>query len=153
NAENLPTIQAPLRATRRASDAPSLLLHPLIPVNPAIPRLAAHRHDVDPSIAIQVRGRQVFHRDAAVFDDFLGPLGTDAIEALVDAHAAFLAGLGTQIVADPDNQLVVAVAVQIGHPDAVAPLELLVHHVPVPELVGVARLAVDDHLVAVPGLN
>src|SRR5262249_46981529 len=95
-------------------------------------------------------------RDAAVVDDLALPLGADVIERLVNAYAApFLEGVALgRVVADADDQLVVAVAVQVGTPDTVAPAELFVDHVPVPHLLGrVLGLGVDNDLVAVPWLD
>src|SRR5260370_41048100 len=53
-----------------------------------------------------------------------------------------------------DNQLVGAVAVGIGGPDGVAPLQLVIENVALPErLVRLARRRVHDDFVAVPRLD
>ena len=77
---------------------------------------------------------------ADLIDDLPGPFGAFTVGALVDADATALAELHAQVVPDADDQLVVAVAIEVGTPDAVAPLELFVDHVAVPEFpLGVRR--------------
>src|SRR5262249_10849227 len=77
-----------------------------------------------------------------------------AVRRLVDPHAAPLAGLLTLVVAHADDQLLVAVAVEVGAPDRVAPLQPIVDNVAVPQLLRrVVRRRVDDHLVAVAWLD
>src|SRR5262249_29251058 len=122
--------------------------------DPRVARLPADRHNVNLTVAVQIRRRQVLHRHAAVVDYLPGPLGAFAVRALVDANAAALTGFHAQVIADADDQLVVAVAVEVGRPDAVGPLEWLVDHVTVPHFfAGVVWLGVDNDLIAVPRLD
>ena len=51
---------------------------------------------------------------------------------LVNADATLLAGLHAEIVADADDQLVTAIAVQVREPDRMAPLELIIDDVASP---------------------
>src|SRR5207253_6652182 len=75
------------------------------------------------------------------------------VERLVNAHAAALAGLVAKVVAHTDDQVVAAVAVQVGTPDRVAPFELVVDHVPVPLPLRIGGRGVHHDLVAVPGFD
>ena len=75
---------------------------------------------------------------------------------IVDADAAF--DRIVQVVTDADDQLFVVIVVEVDRPDGVAPLQLLVEDVPLPEPLagrGAGRIGrrIDDHLMAVPGLD
>src|SRR5262249_31284858 len=106
-------------------------------------------------VAVEVGGRQVLHRHAPLVDQVPLPLAGLRVHRAVDAHAAALARLVAQVVADADDQLVAAVAVEVGAPDGVAPAQALVQDVPVPgaRRRPAFRRRVDDHLVAVPRLD
>src|SRR5207249_577100 len=109
--------------------------------------------DVDAAVAVEVGAGEVFDGDAAGIDDGPGPFGAGAVGGFVNADAAAIAGFGVQIVADADDQLFVAVAVEVGAPDGVAPFQGVVEKMTLPELAGFARGRVGDDLVAVPRLN
>ena len=105
---------------------------------PAVPGRAADGDDVGLAVAVEVGDGQVFHRDAAVVEDVPLPLRALAVGALVDADAAALrelvARLRVRVVAHADDEFVRAVAVEVREPDRVAPPQLLVDDVAVPEL-------------------
>src|SRR6185503_20167001 len=52
-----------------------------------------------------------------------------------------------------NDQLVGPIGVEVGEPDRMSPAQLLVDDVAVPKLPRLGGLGVDDHLVAVPGLD
>src|SRR5262245_19647952 len=101
----------------------------LIPVDACILGLPAHGDKVNSAVAIQVGRRQVLDCDATGFDDLPAPAAAALIEGSVDANAArFLAPL----VANADDQLLIAVAIQIGGRHGMAPFELVIDHVTIP---------------------
>src|SRR4051812_7582609 len=130
---------------------------PLIPVDAAIPRRAAHGDDVDLAVAVEVGRGEVFDRDPAVFDNRALPLSALAVGALVDPNAAALlervAHLLVRVVAHADDEFVRAVAVEVREPHRVSPPQLLVDDVPVPQLPAGLRRRVRHHLIAVPRLD
>src|SRR5262249_29799888 len=132
----------------------SLFLHPQVAIHADVLRRAADGNDVGAAVAEEVRHGQILHRDAALVDQVPLPLPALAVQRLVDAHAALLARLVAQVVAHADDQLVAAVAVEVGAPDGVAPLQLVVEDVPLPQPhARITRRRVDDDLVAVPRLD
>src|SRR5437660_2586573 len=118
-------------------------------------RLPADGDDVDAPVAVEIGAHQVLHRHAAVVDDLAAPFRALVVRRLVDAHAAargeFVALL--RLVAHADDQLVIAVAVEVGAEDGVAPAQLFVDDMAVPHRALRGRFGVDDDLVAVPGLD
>src|SRR5262249_6818096 len=98
-------------------------------------------------IAVEIDAREVLDRDAAVVDDLSRPLRSDVVQRLIDADAT---AMFAAVVADADDQLIGAVAVEVGRRDAVAPFQLVVDHVPGPKGAGRRRLGVDDDLMAMP---
>src|SRR5262249_53977015 len=116
-------------------------------------RRPADGDEVGPAVAVEVGDGQVFHRYPARIDVVALPLGPPFVQRLVDADAAALADFLAQVVAHADDQLVVAVAVEVGAPAGVAPFQLIVDDVPLPLLARRRRLGVDDDLVAVPRLD
>src|SRR5262245_10802172 len=112
--------------------------------------LPAHGDDVDLAVAVQVRTSKVLDGDAAVVEDRACPFGAISVGGLIKANAAAVAGIRVQVVADADNQLLVAVAIEVGAPDGVAPFEGVVEKMTVPELAGFARQRVGDNFVTVP---
>src|SRR5215471_14268322 len=78
------------------------------------------------------------------------PLRAFIVRRLEDAHPGFLAGLVAEDVANADYQLVAAVAVEVGAPDGMAPFQLVVQDVTVPQSVRIVGWRVHNDLVAVP---
>src|SRR5437868_13838226 len=116
--------------------------------------LPADRDDVEPAVAVEVGDGEILDRHTAVLEDVLAPLRAFVINGLVDPDAAALSRLLTSVVPNTDDQLVAAIAVQIGAPDCVPPAQRFIHNVPVPErLLGIVRRRIDDDLVAVPRLD
>src|SRR5262249_24879650 len=127
---------------------------PLIPVNPCVAGLPTDRDDVDLAVAVEIGRGQVLDRHAAVVDDVPGPFRAFAVRAFVDADAATFAGLHAQADAYAADQPVVAIAIALGSPDAMAPLQLLINDVADPLLLDrVVGLRVDNHLIAMPRLD
>src|SRR4051812_24414360 len=92
---------------------------PLVPVDANVLRLPAAGDDVLLAVAVQVRDRQVFHRDAAVVEDEAVPLLALAVGVLVDSDAALL-GEGValrRVIAHTDHEFIILVAVEVGEPD------------------------------------
>ena len=87
------------------------------------------------AVAVEVAGGEVFDGDAAGIDELARPLARLALRpcGIVDADAAL--GRVAQVVADADDQLLVGVAVEIGAPDGVAPFQVFVEDVAVPQAV------------------
>src|SRR5438270_220735 len=77
----------------------------------------ADGHQVNLALAVQVGGGKVLNSHAAFIHQLPLPLRSLAVGGLVNADAATLAGLFAQVVAHADDQLLVAVAVQISTPD------------------------------------
>src|SRR6266852_6973614 len=100
----------------------ALFLDPLIPVNADVAGCPAGGDDVGSAVAVEIGDRQRFHRHAAVFDNVPDPFRSRFVEGLVDADAAPFAGLITEVVADTDDDLVIAVAVQVRALNAMSPL-------------------------------
>src|SRR5262249_30225446 len=110
------------------------LLLPLVPVNADVVRLPPHGDDVDATIPVQVRRRQVLDRHAAVLDNLPLPLAVLDVGRLVDAHSAPLSRLLAQVaVTHADDQLLVAVAVDVGAPDRMTPAQPVIDDMAVPQ--------------------
>src|SRR5262249_39516773 len=88
-----------------------------VPVDAGVVGSAAHGHDVDAAVAVEVGRGEVLHRDAPLVDQETLPLRAGRVGGLVDAHAALLAGLVAEVVAHADDQLVLPVAIEVGTPD------------------------------------
>ncbi len=95
-------------------------------------RLPADGHDVNAAIAVQIGGGKILNMNAALIEQLTLPLRPRIVECFENAHAAFLARLLAEIVADADNQLLAAVAVEIGAPDGMAPFQAIVQNVTLP---------------------
>src|SRR5262249_23737128 len=142
-----------VRPLRQRFSKTAALLLALVPVNADVVRLPPDGDDVDAAVAVQIRNGEVLHRHPAVLDNLPLPLAVLQVSGLVDAHPATLAGLLAPVVADADDQLLHAVAVNVGTPDRVAPAQPVVDDVPVPQRLRIARRRVGDHLMAVPRLD
>src|SRR5262249_39654627 len=120
---------------------------PLVPVNANVLRLPADGDDVNLAVAVEVGRGQVLDVHTALVDQ--GPLPLCSLRARrsVDAHAAPLARLHAQVVAHADNQLVVAVTVEVGAPDGMAPLQLVIDDLALPQLALFIRRRVDHDLM------
>src|SRR5262245_43858363 len=135
-------------SARGACGVHSLLA--LIPVDACVLRLPADGDDVRAAVAVELGDREVFDRDAALVEELARPLRAEGLGRAVDADAA---ALSAALLAAADDQLVGAVAVEVGGRDGVAPLELVVDDVAVPHRALLLRLGVDDDLEAVPRLD
>src|SRR5579864_1223231 len=129
----------------------------LIPIDFRVPGLAAHGDDVDAAVAVDVGTNQVFDRHTAVVYNLPGPLLALAVGTFIDPHAApqckFVAGLWIWVVADTDDQLIVAVAIEVGTPHAMAPAQLFVEDESLEQAILALFVGVNDDLVAVPRLD
>src|SRR6266542_1294608 len=126
----------------------------LVPIDAHVVRLAADGHKVHAAVPVEVASGQVLDGDAALVDQRPLPLRPLGVGRLVDPYPPPLARFRTQVIADADDQLVAAVAVEVGAPHGVAPLQLFVDDMTVIQFLrGIIRPRVDNDLVAVPRLD
>src|SRR5262245_2315991 len=108
---------------------------PLVPVYPRVVRAPTDGDDVRLAVAVQIGHGLVLDRDPAILDNVSSPYFAHAVRGLVDADSAFL---GKRIalagvITNADDQLVLAVAVEVGAPDGMTPAEVVVNHLSVPQ--------------------
>src|SRR5262249_48138646 len=115
--------------------------------------LPADGHNVDLAVAVQIGRREVLDMNASLVEQVTLPLGALVIERLENPYTAFLAPLVAQIVADADNKLIAPVAVEIGAPDGMAPFQLVVENMALPQDSGAGGRSIHDDFITVPRLD
>lgn len=119
-------------------------------------RLSTDCHDVDSSVAVEIGGSEVLDRYTARIDDSAFPTRPCVILRVVDSQTTSM--LVTQVVSHTDDQLLGVISIQIGTPNGVSPLQLVVENLTFPQPLATAivfriRHRIDNHFVAVPGFD
>src|SRR5262245_24876770 len=122
----------------------------LIPINADVLSRPTDGDEVDTAVAVDVGRREVFDRDAPLFDDLPRPFAANLVHRTVDADAA--ANLAA-VVADANDDFVGPIAVEVCHRHGMAPFQLVVNHVTIPHGARLSRLCVDHDLETMPRLH